>query len=412
MRGAWKRFLIAGCLLVGTLLGSAGAFAQGASTPKEAAPVFAVRAGAGVTWDSNPFLLSSSADTQALLGTSDKSDIVSSAFVGIGIDKRYSLQRFYLDATKTANRHHNFSYLDFNPFQYRAGWDWRLGARLSGTISADRSQALVNYGDFRNALLRNLVTTEHRLASLDGLVSGGWHVLLAATEDVSKNSVTFVQVPSNRRRGGDGGIKYLAQSGSSVEFHAASARGEYLDQPLDPARLIDNGFRRSENYAIANLVLSAKSTLNGRLGWVKYKNDHFAQRDFSGTIGTLHYLWQATEKLSFVLAAARDRTPFVEDTSSYVVNDTLSLAPSWRLSSNTALTFTLSRTASDYDGAVIASTAPLRHDDLSSTELALNWTPLRSVTVNASLRHQRRSSNTAGFDFEDDVATLNASVLF
>ncbi|MGA8005941.1 MAG: hypothetical protein WCA17_07570, partial [Burkholderiales bacterium] len=277
-----------------------------------------MRVGAGVTRDSNPFLLSSSVDPQVQLGTSDKSDTVTSAFAGISIDKQYSLQHFYLDATETTYRHDNFSYLDFDAFQYRGGWDWRLGTRLSGTLSADRSQALVNYGDFRNTALRNLVTTEHRIASLDGWVSGGWHVLLAATQDISKNSVPFVQVASYRLTGGDVGVKYLAQSGSSIELHAASGRGDYLDQPVDPLRLIDDGFRRTESYAVASLPVSAKSTLSGRLGWVDYKNDHFAQRDFSGTLAALGYLWRPTDKLSFALSASRDRTPYVADTSSYV----------------------------------------------------------------------------------------------
>jgi exopolysaccharide biosynthesis operon protein EpsL len=427
MRGAWKTTLAAACLLAGTWSatpcvraqdygsagqGPAGASQQASSGSTEPRPVIAFRAGAGITWDSNPFLLSDSVNPRVQLGTSNKSDTVTSAFAGISIDKQYSLQRFYLDATETAYRHGNFSYLDFDAFQYRAGWDWRVGTQLSGALSADRSKALINYGDFRNTSVLNTVTTEHRLASLDGWVSGGWHVLLAGTQDVSKNSVPFVQVASYRLTGGDGGVRYLAQSGSSIEFHAASGRGEYLDQPLDPVRLIDDGFRRSESYAVANLPFSAKSTLRARLGWVDYRNDHFAQRDFSGTVRTLSYLWRPTEKLSFALSAARDRMPYVADTSSYVVNDTLSLAPSWRLSPKTALTLTLSQTASDYGGPVVASAAPLRHDDLSSAELALNWTPLRSVTVNAGLRHQRRSSNTPGFDYDDSGASVNASVLF
>ncbi len=436
MRGAWIRLLAAGCLLAGTLPVPAVAFAQSAgapavpgagapgaggspstgaqegAVPTQSRPVFEVQAGGGVTWDSNPFLLSSSVDPQAQLGTSDKSDTVTSAFAGVSIDKVYSLQHFYLDATETTYRHDNFSYLDFDAFQYRGGWDWRLGTRLSGTLSAERRQALVDYAIFRDTARRNVVTTDHRLASLDGWVSGGWHVLLAATQEMAKNSVPFQQVGSYRLTGGDAGVKYLAQSGSSIELHAASGRGDYLDQPLDPVRLIDDGYRRTESYAVASLPVSAKSTLSGRLGWVDYKNNHFAQRDFSGSVGTLGYLWRPTDKLSFALSASRDRTPFVADTSSYVVNDTVSLAPSWRFSPKTALTFTLSQTASDYDGPVVASAAPLHHDDLNSAELALDWTPLRTVTVKASLRHQRRTSNTAGFDFDDNIASVNASVLF
>jgi hypothetical protein len=279
-------------------------------------------------------------------------------------------------------------------------------------LGADRSQALVSYGDFRETGKRNVVTTEHRRASVDGWMSGGWHVLLAGTQDVTKNSVPFVQVASYRSDGVDAGVKYLARTGSSIELHTAAARGETLDEPLDPVLLIDDGFRRTENYVLVTLSLSAKSTFRGRLGRMEYRSNNFWQRSFSGSAGSLGYEWHPTERLALRLTAARDLTPYVADTSSYMVSDTLTFAPSWQLSPKTALNMTLSRASADFRGPVVVSLAPLRHDDVSSVQLGLNWTPLRSVTVGASLRHQRRTTNATGFDFEESGANVSASVLF
>jgi exopolysaccharide biosynthesis operon protein EpsL len=409
MTGVLIRLLASAIVLIAPFL----AFGQTPPVPATAdRPVFAVQAGAGINWDSNIFLLSNSADAQAQLGTSNKSDTVTSAFAGISIDKHYSLQHFYLDATETAYHHANFSYLNFNAFQYRGGWDWHLTPRISGTITADRTQQLVNYSNYQNTSELNVVTAEHRRALLDGWVSGGWHVLLSGLQNVSNNSQTFTQQTSYREYGADGGIKYLAESGSAVELHAASVRGTYPDQQLDPVNLLDDGYRRNDSYALATWQLGAKSTVDGRLGWVDYRSNNFAQRDFSGTAGTLGYRWRPTDKLSLGLTAARNLWAYVTNTSSYVVVDTVSFVPTWQMSAKTALSVTVSQTSSDYRGPVVANPGPLRHDDLTSAQVGLSWTPLRSVTVGASLRHQHNGSNTAGYDYDDNSASVNASVLF
>src|SRR2546425_941976 len=130
-------------------------------------------AGASVTWDSNVFRLP---DSLAGLAPNGKSDRISAMYVGLRIDKPYAQQRVLLDATSTAYRHDRFSYLDFDALDYRGAWQWHLTPRVSGVLSAERSQSLVNYADFRNITQRNVRTAENRRASADWLMFGGWHL--------------------------------------------------------------------------------------------------------------------------------------------------------------------------------------------------------------------------------------------
>ena len=60
--------------------------------------------GSSLTWDSNVFRLPESADPQAQLGRSSKSDRISTTYAGLRVDKQYAQQRFLLDATVTAIR--------------------------------------------------------------------------------------------------------------------------------------------------------------------------------------------------------------------------------------------------------------------------------------------------------------------
>jgi hypothetical protein len=60
------------------MLAPALAFSQAPQPTATARPVFAIRAGGAIDWDSNVFQLSDSVDPVAQLGTSTKSDTVTS----------------------------------------------------------------------------------------------------------------------------------------------------------------------------------------------------------------------------------------------------------------------------------------------------------------------------------------------
>src|SRR5213594_4402897 len=251
-------------------------------------PVMAL-IGSSVTWDNNVFHLPSSVDPQALLGKPTKSDRISATYAGLRVDKPYAQQRFLLDVTGTAYRYDNFSFLDFDALQYQGSWQWHFTPRVSGTLAADRTEALVNYTDFRDPSTRNVRTVDNRLLSVDAWLFGGWHLLGAARQQAAKNSAQFVQLGSSRVTGGEGGVKYVAGSGSSVTFNLRSVVGHFTDRVADPVTLVDDGFRRSESELLATWIVTGKSTLDGRLARVDYHSSHFAERDFTGSAARLGY---------------------------------------------------------------------------------------------------------------------------
>jgi exopolysaccharide biosynthesis operon protein EpsL len=403
--------LAAACLLLGggSFPQTVRAQSQSVSTAPQG-PLW-LSAGVSYAWDDNVFRLPDAADPQALLGTSTKSDRYVSASVGVHLDKPYAQQRFRLDATASGYRYDTFSFLNSNLVQYDGAWDWHVTPRVSGTLSANRNEALVNYGDYRTPI-RNIVRTQNQRFSIDGLLFGGWHLLGGVSRDETKNSVVFVQQASYRATGADAGLRYVAESGNSATVTTRSSRADYIDQPLDPANLLDDGYRRDESELRLEWMLSGKSRLNGRLTRIEYRSNHFTQRDFSGTGGSLAYQWAPTGKVSLNLSVGRDLEVYVDRFSSYAVSDTLALAPVWRISARTALRANISRVASDYRGAVVGLSGPARRDTLDSVQLAVDWFPARSVTLSASVQRDHRASNDAAFAFDDTTAHLDATLTF
>jgi exopolysaccharide biosynthesis operon protein EpsL len=374
-------------------------------------PVMAL-IGSSVTWDSNVFHLPASVDPQARLRRPAKSDRVSTTYAGLRVDKPYAQQRFLLDLTGTAYRYDNFSFLDFNALRYQGTWQWHFTPRVSGTLAADRSEALVNYTDFQNPTLRNVRTVQNRLLSVDAWLFGGWHLLGAATQQAAKNSVSFVQLGSFRVTGGEGGVKYVAGSGSSVTFNLRSVTGHFTDRAADPVTLLDDGFRRSESELLATWSVTGKSTLDGRLARVDYHSSHFAERDFTGSAARLGYRWAPTARLSLNLAMSQDLQPWQDSFASYRVDRRLSLGPRWELGARTALAVTLEHAAFDFRNPVVPLAGPQRRDSLRSAQLALDWQLLRNVSVKASLQRNLYTSTDPAVPFNATVATLDASLMF
>jgi exopolysaccharide biosynthesis operon protein EpsL len=368
--------------------------------------------GSSVTWDSNVFHLPSSVDPQAQLGKPTKSDRINTTYAGLRVDKPYAQQRFLFEFTGTTYRYDNFSFLDFDALQYQGSWQWHFTPRVSGTLTADRSEALVNYTDFRNSTQRNLRTVQNRLLSVDAWLFGGWHLLGAATQQVSKNSVPFVQLGSSRVTGGEGGVKYVAGSRSSVTFNLRSVAGHFTDRAADPVTLVDDGFRRSEGELLATWNITGKSTLDGRLARVDYRSSHFAERDFSGSAARLGYRWIPTARLSLNLAVSWDVQPWQESSASYRVDKRLSFGPRWQLGARTALAMTLDHGAFDFRNPVVPLAGPQRHDAFRSAQLAVDWQLLRNVTVKISLQHNKQTSNDPTVPFNANVAMLDASLMF
>jgi exopolysaccharide biosynthesis operon protein EpsL len=378
------------------------ALAAQSSLAQQDRPVMAV-VGASATWDSNVFKLAESAGR--------RSDRILSDYVGLRIDKPYAQQRFLLDATATAYRYRSFSNLNFNAFQYRAAWQWHLSPRVSGSVSADRSQSLANFADFRNSTQRNVITSENQNATVDGLVFGGWHLVGGVLHQESRATITF-QVQSYRATGGEAGIKYLAVSGNSVAFNVRSLAGRYIDRPLDALRFIDDRFKRTESEVLANWAVTGRSALDGRLARIDYRSNRFSQRDFSGTAASASYRWTPAGKLSLNFGASRDLGPWQDDRASYRVDKRLSFGPSWQFSARAALRFSVERITTDYRQPVVAFAGPSRRDTFNVAQIGVDWKPLRNLSVNASLQRQRRTSTDATVEFNANVASGSASLMF
>lgn len=368
--------------------------------------------GAGVRFEDNLFRLPDNPNNRpAGFSNRSRSDQIYSTNVGIKIDKPYAQQRFQLNMMATDHDYKRYDYLDYTTFDYRAAWLWHLTPDISGTLSAEQVQISNNFADFRNINQRSIQTNEIRTFSIDGHVAGGWHLIGALTDLKSRNTQQFSALRDFTQTGVEAGVKYVAISENWVSLVQKESKGDYNGRPLDPVSLLDNSFDQHETEARANWRLSGKSVLDGRLGYVNREHDHFSDRDYSGEIGQLTYRWEATGKLQVNTSITRNIYSFQLQNSSYYVADTISIAPTWRVTSHTTVRARYDYGQRDYRGAIVPGVR-VRDDDYQTFLVAVDWQPRRTILVNGTLLHEKRSSNINSFDYDANSFYINAQLLF
>jgi exopolysaccharide biosynthesis operon protein EpsL len=349
-------------------------------------------------------------------GFNTKADRISVTTAGLKFDKPYAQQRLQFDVTQTVRRYSVFDYLDTEALNYKAAWLWKLTPYLSGTLSADQAQTEVPFVDV-GGTQRNTRTTENRNLNIDAWLGGAWHLLAAFGQSESKTEQAIIAAPSFTSKRTEAGLRYDAKSGNSVTVTQRWIPAETINLRLDPVNLIETNYRDTESEVKASWKLSGRSILDGRLTHKVRTNEHFSQRDFSGNAGELRYVWTPTGKLQLDLTLGRNVLPYsafgnITQNSTYSVENIQSLGGLLQVDAKVALNFGLSRRTADFLGPIFAVTAPARSDETRSARVGLNWKPIRNLSLNASVSRDQRDSNTAGFQYKGNVATLGLTLTF
>jgi len=362
--------------------------------------------GGATSLDSNPFRLPESGHP--------KSDTISSAYVGLRVDKTFSQQRAQLDLTRTTNRYEKSANLNFDALDYRAAWLWQLTSRLNGTLSATRGEKNVPFESRDNTAntARNVSIGENRAFNLNAQVFGDWYVTLGTSRADQKTEQSLRVNPDSRSVSRELGLKYATPLGNSIAFIQRSTKGIYVNQP-PAAILVNNGYQQDDSVLSVNWAPRAASVFTSRLSWQNRTNENPAQRNFSGPAVDVSYNWKPAGKLSAAVSASRKLGPLQDPSFSHIRTDTYSLMPTWQVSAITTMRLVLTRTNSSYGGAgPIPPAAPGREETLNSAELRAEWTPLSNLSMSASLQRQQRDANNPLLEYEANVAKLNVTYSF
>ncbi len=363
--------------------------------------------------DSNPFRLSDTANTQATLGTTEKSDTVVRAGVGLKADLPVSRQRLLFDLRGEQNDYRRFDLLDHFAYRGSGTWRWQAGNQWSGEIGASKRRFLANLAELQRPI-KDLVTEDRAFAGAGFLVTPRWKVRGMLDWTKWDHGEPTRQTLDARVVGGTIGLDYVTPPGNFVGGQVRYSEGDYPNRQLVAGNLVSNQYQEVESSAVLHWVVTGKSTFDARLGYTSRRHDEVPQRDFDGATGRLNYDWFIAAKTLLNFSVWRELRSAEDISASYVVSKGWGLGPAWAPTSKLVFQAKYLREDRDYRGDpnFVASGAPPRDDTFRGVSLTAGYAPRRNLQFSLGAERGQRESNIVGVDYDYTAVSANARVSF
>lgn len=354
------------------------------------------RANAGVERDSN------------VRRTRDEaSDEVGVIGAGIKFDKQISLQRITIDAEVQAYRHNDFSELDYETLNYNAAYNFAVTPRFRGFVGAERRQ-FRDIVDNIDGSSRVDLRTE-RTEQVQGLyeIGGGWRAVGGLLQTRSRNEEprAFEASPTVRSARVGGGYEF--GSGASVYVRYRYGDGEY-NNDIGAGR----NFKESEPDIVVRYPITAKTTVDGRIGYLKREHDDGGEfRDFSGGVFNANVYWDITAKTRLAGGFSREIGSYEFAGGGNVRTNRVYVGPSWSPTELITVNLRYEREAREWNVGGGSPDAG-RDDTTHFSSAQVEWRPRRFLTLTASLRGERRNSSVAAFDYDATIFGVGAKLTF
>lgn len=387
---------------------------------------YQVLAGASTQYDSNYRRVSPDSTIDEI-----ESDQINSAYVGVNLDKSYSLQRFLLDGIVTEYRFAKNSDFDNQGKDINARWLWSITPRLTGALAASHTEQLTNLRDLpqdptNNRIQKNVGKTSNAELTGDWRVTGGWHLVGGLREELARNELATLAAGDYHLKRGEAGVRYVSSAGNALTWMAANATGEYAKRVVDSNRRIDSGFEQVETSARLDWLPTAKSKFSGRLGYLQREHNNYSDRDFSGVFGGLDYSWSLDDRLridagvkqvlaSFQSDPQRDLSAIQKNleyfNSSYYEAQSLSLGPRWQATPKTAIGLRFGWESRQFLGGLVEG-VHIREDVVTFGRVNMEWNPLDNIKLGVDFQSQTGSSTVNLADFSADTIGLTLAASF
>jgi exopolysaccharide biosynthesis operon protein EpsL len=400
-----------GFLLRGLVLGCLALFGVAINARADEGDGFQVQTKVNMTHDDNLFLLPDPSVIPP--GASHTgSTWMQTETADLSFDRIYGLQAVHLDVNANHYSFDSLHYLDFNAVNYNAQWNWQLGTRLSGTLSADREKTLASYDNFHYYGTPNLNIHTGETFTFDWDAAGPWHVVGGVIHANISSPSQFTQVGTFSQTDFQWGARYLTAAGNSVTFQVRNSIGSF-SRDVDAADVLDNGYTQREAEMLSHWNVGAWTSVDTRIGYVDRSYDHFSARDYQGWVGQVAVNWQTSARTSFNVVASRNVVSFQSDNTSFFWLEQLSVGPTWNVTSKLKLQATGNVSWRTFEGGLPGS-APLdpRSDRLYGGRIELDYQPTRHTAVSVFAALSQQNGNAVETAYKDRQVGITASYTF
>ncbi|MDB5799926.1 MAG: hypothetical protein JWL63_865 [Rhodocyclales bacterium] len=364
--------------------------------------VLGVTATQEIRYDSNIFKLSDGSSTALTSDAGQQYDFISTTSLRLGLNKEFGRHRLYLLAAPSVVRYARFNDLDYVGQDFLADWSGRVGTDGRYGLNYEHLKFATDPAD-QQVPTGNRVTRDQLGADLAIPTGAHWQAVTAWRADRSRNSSGTEQGGDNHGWAADGGIRFIPTSGNNIDLRYRHSHYDYPN--VIPSVLADNTYTQNELELSGNVQLNEPSRLEGRISFVRREHENFAERDFSGWVGSLRYLWRPTTATSLATRIFRDLGAVSDSSASYAKSYGIGIQPVWKATSKIALGSMLEWRRRSYSGFALESRAP---DRTTKVGVSARYAVTRNWLLGFNVSDERRRSSAAAQNYSDVISWLSA----
>jgi hypothetical protein len=412
-------------IVLGTLsaAGAAMAFPPDPDLPSNDSDWFRPFVGYQYSYDDNLFRLPS-ASSYAAVGTllqpgASREDHIDTGLAGLDGHWIAGRQSVDYDLEVDENHFERNDYLNNTSGTGKAVWNWSVASTLTGTVGADYTRALAGFAD-SFFYERDVVDRAEYFGSGRFQIGPRWAVYGSVSDADTTNSAAPVRYNNFDLQSGKAGVEFATSLQNTIGWEYRYSHGHY---PEPDATLngvaYDPDYDENSGVFLAKYVVSDKTVLSGDVGYLRRNYPNATVGAFSGEIWHAKLLWQPTDKTNVLVTAGRDLAAYLYAQSDYFVQDGISVTPTWKQTDKLTWSAILSWYRQNY---INSNTSPIvtpgtlitgpRHDNISSEQISLTYTPFRWLLCDFIYHHELRSSNQPLLGYDDDIAQAGVKFRF
>jgi exopolysaccharide biosynthesis operon protein EpsL len=360
----------------------------------------------GLSYDSNLFRLSDDANSQAIIGSQDKSDIIYQLGAGGKYELVQSRQKFLAEATVTEYKYQNFDNLDNTSNSLLGEWQWQLGNDWNGDLGVGHRRYLESFANFQ-ANVRDMVEQERVFGKANYLFHSHLKFTLDAdwydTEHGDQGRSTLNYKINNTAFT----VNWVTPALNTVGLRYRTSDARYPNSAFVGTTLIDNSYTEDEYSVVANWKLGGASEAIARIGYTRREFEQAPSRNLSEPTWRVIYRWIPTGKSDVEFATWRELAEFQDLTANYARTTGVSVVPTWSITPKVVLRGKISLQTWNYVNAPgIPTSSNGREDKDRLYQVSALWTPLKLTELTLSVESGKRTSNVKFADYDYEATSI------
>jgi exopolysaccharide biosynthesis operon protein EpsL len=364
-------------------------------------------------FDSNVYRLPNGTDVAALIGPSAaKQDHINSPSAGLDSQWVTGRQSIAVQLHVDDNRFAQNTDLDNVSSTDSLVWNWGLGGVLSGQLGADYLRALASFIN-TNIYSRNVYQRTEVFAAARYQLGPRWAIYGGLLNTNFSLAESATKGNDSHQKSGDLGVEFATNVEDSFALDYRYTDARYPNAIVLNAAAFDPDYREDRLSLLMKRALSDKTSIDLSAGYLKRDYASTAIDSFKGVIWRGSLGWQPTDKTQLIVSVYRNLQAYLTDQTNYYRATGASISPVWTATEKVSFSFLASREEQSYIGSsTVAPNVTARRDTATAEQAAITYTATRSLSFDATYRHEQRESNQQLRSYTDELASVGVRFQF